>query len=115
MMCAAGDTTLLLVRHVRERGDFTLEAAVHELTGRPASLFGFRERGVVAPGAQADLVVFDLDELRWEPDVMVDDLPGGASRLRRPPGGYRWTVVAGTATQEGGQVTPHRPGRVLRA
>ncbi|HVM65307.1 MAG TPA: amidohydrolase family protein [Acidimicrobiales bacterium] len=113
MMCAAGDTTLLLTRHVRERGDFALEAAVHALTGRQASLFGFEGRGVVAPGAHADLVVFDLDELRWSPDMMVDDLPGGASRLRRPPGGYRWTVVAGTVTQEGGQLTPHRPGHVL--
>ena len=40
MMCAAGDTTLLLTRHVRERGDLTLEAAVHQLTGRQADVFG---------------------------------------------------------------------------
>jgi N-acyl-D-aspartate/D-glutamate deacylase len=115
MMCAAGDTTLLLTRHVRDRGDFSLEKAVHALTGRPAELFGFVGRGVVAPGAHADLVVFDLDELRWEPDVMIDDLPGGASRLRRPPGGYRWTIVAGTPTQEDGGLTEGRPGHVLRS
>ncbi len=114
MMCAAGDTTLLLTRHVRDRGDLGLEAAVHALTGRPAELFGFDGRGVVAAGARADLVVFDLDELRWEPDVMVADLPGGASRLRRPAGGYRWTIVAGTPTQEAGRSTAHLPGRVLR-
>jgi N-acyl-D-aspartate/D-glutamate deacylase len=115
MMCAAGDTTLLLARHVRDRGDVSLEAGVHALTGRPAELFGFAGRGVVAPGAHADLVVFDLDELRWEPDVMTDDLPGGASRLRRPPGGYRWTIVAGAPTQEGGALTAGRPGHVLRS
>ena len=114
MMCAAGDTTLLLTRHVRDRGDLELEAAVHALTGRQAELFGFDSRGVVAAGAHADLVVFDLDQLRWEPDVMVADLPGGASRLRRPAGGYRWTIVAGTPTQEAGRSTAHLPGRVLR-
>jgi N-acyl-D-amino-acid deacylase len=114
MMCAAGDTTLLLARHVRDRGDLSLEQAIHALTGRPAGLFGFTDRGVVAPGAHADLVVFDLDELSWEVDVMVDDLPMGASRLRRPPGGYRWTLVEGVVTQAGGVATAARPGNVLR-
>ncbi len=49
MMCAAGDTTLLLTRHVRDRGDLGLEAAVHALTGRPAELFGFDGRGSSPP------------------------------------------------------------------
>ena len=55
MLCASGDTTLLLTRHVRERGDFTLERAVHELTGRQAEVFGFHGRGTIAPGNVADL------------------------------------------------------------
>jgi N-acyl-D-amino-acid deacylase len=114
MMCAAGDTTLLLTRHVRERGDFTIEAAVHAITGRPAALFGFGGRGVVAPGMHADLTVFDLDELRWDRDVMVADMPLGANRLRRPAGGYRATVVGGVVTQRSGELTTARPGRVLR-
>ena len=37
MMCGAGDTTLLLTRHVRDRPDLSLEEAVHQLTGRPAA------------------------------------------------------------------------------
>jgi hypothetical protein len=45
---------------------------------------------------------------------MVDDLPVGASRLRRPPGGYRWTMVGGVVTQAGGMATAARPGSVLR-
>jgi N-acyl-D-aspartate/D-glutamate deacylase len=45
---------------------------------------------------------------------MVDDLPTGARRLRRPPGGYRATIAAGVATQLGGELTGARPGRVLR-
>ena len=113
MLCASGDTTLVLTRHVRDRGDLTLEQAVHELTGRQADIFGFTGRGVVAPGAVADLVVFSLDELHYEEDGFVDDIPGGGSRLRRPEGGYRATVVAGTPVQLGGELTGQLPGRVI--
>ena len=114
MMCAAGDTTLLLTRHVRDRQDLSVEQAVHALTSRQAELFGFEGRGMLAPGALGDLVVFVLDELSWEPDVPVRDLPAGASRLRRPPGGYRATVVGGVVTQQHGQPTEALPGTVLR-
>ena len=115
MMCAAGDTTLLLERHVRERGDLTVEQAVHELTGKLAGAFGFHDRGVVAQGKVADLTVFALDELHWDADVFVDDLPGGARRLRRPPGGYRYTLAQGELTQEGGVPTDARPAGVLHS
>jgi N-acyl-D-aspartate/D-glutamate deacylase len=114
MMCAAGDSTLLLTRHVRERGDLTLEAAVRALTSRQAELFGFADRGVVRPGAHADLTVFDLDELRWDRDELANDLPQGGSRLRRPAGGYRAAIVGGVPTQIDGQLTGALPARVLR-
>jgi N-acyl-D-amino-acid deacylase len=113
MMCAAGDTTLLLTRHVRDRGDLTVEQAVHELTGKQADVFGFGDRGRVAPGLAADLTVFALDELHWDTDVFVDDLPGGVQRLRRPEGGYRYTIANGEIVQEGGALTGALPARVL--
>jgi N-acyl-D-aspartate/D-glutamate deacylase len=93
MLCASGDTTLVLTRHVRERGDFTLEQAVYELTGRQAEVFGFNGRGVIAEGNVADLVVFALDELHYDTDEFVHDLPNDGARLRRPEGGYRATVA----------------------
>jgi N-acyl-D-aspartate/D-glutamate deacylase len=114
MMCAIGDTTLTLTRFVRERGDMGLEEAVHQMTGRLAGLFGFRDRGEVRAGAAGDLTIFDLDELTWGQDVFVDDLPTGAKRLRRPPGGYRHTIVDGVIVQTEGALTGERPGRVLR-
>jgi len=114
MMCAIGDTTLLLTRHVRDRGDLTIEQAVHRMTGQLAGLFGFAGRGQLAEGMAGDLVVFGLDELDWAPDVFAADLPEGAQRLRRPPGGYRYTVLSGTVVQEDGQLTGARPGTVLR-
>ncbi len=113
MLCASGDTTLVLTRHVRERGDLTLEAAVHELTGRQAQEFGFRDRGVVAEGAIADLVVFALDELHYDDDVFVTDLPRDGARLRRGEGGYRATLVGGVVVQQSGVLTGALPGRVI--
>jgi N-acyl-D-amino-acid deacylase len=113
MLCASGDTTLLLTRHVRDRGDLTLERAIHELTGRQADAFGFHDRGVLAEGNVADLVVFALDELHWDEDESVADLPDGAKRFRRPEGGYRATVVSGVPVQKGGELTGALPGRVL--
>lgn len=113
MLCASGDTTLLLTRHVRERGDLTLERAVFELTGRQADIFGFTGRGVIAPGAVADLAVFALDELHYDTDVFVHDLPGGGARLRRGDGGYRATIIDGTPVQLDGAMTGALPGRVL--
>jgi N-acyl-D-amino-acid deacylase len=113
MLCASGDTTLVLTRHVRERGDFTLEEAVHQLTGRQADVFGFRGRGKIEVGAIADLAVFALDELHYDQDEFVYDLPGGGSRLRRPEGGYRATFVNGVAVQIAGQSTGALPGRVI--
>ena len=113
MLCASGDSTLLLTRHVTERGDFTLEEAVHQLTGRQASLFGFAGRGEIREGAVGDLAVFALDELHYDDDGMVHDLPRGGPRLRRPEGGYRATVVAGVPVQLGGRPTGDLPGRII--
>ena len=46
--------------------------------------------------------------------LIVVDLPAGARRLRRPAGGYRYTVTGGTVVQAGGELTGARPGAVLR-
>lgn len=115
MLCASGDTTLLLTRHVRDRGDLTLEQAVHAVTGRQADVFGFDGRGTVTEGAIADLTVFALDELHYEPDELVHDMPRGGARFRRPEGGYRATIVDGTCVQLDGKLTGDLPGRVLEA
>lgn len=111
--CGSGDTTLLLTRHVRDRGDLSIEAAIHALTGRQATLMGLRDRGVIREGAIADLVVFELEKLKWLPDTLVKDGPGGIARLRRPPGGYRHTLVAGKIVQTNGNSIDVLPGRFL--
>jgi N-acyl-D-aspartate/D-glutamate deacylase len=116
MMATAGDTTLLLTRHVRERNDLSLEKAVHELAGRQADVFGITDRGRISAGAHADLTVFALDDLVWSRDVeFLDDGPEGGARLRRPAGGFRYTVIDGTVIQEEGKLTGANRGTVLSA
>lgn len=113
MMCTAGDTTLLLADYVRDRDDMSLERAVHELTARQAELFGLSGHGILAQGSAADVTVFDLTELTWHPEELVADMPGGAERLRRPPGGIRYTITAGVVVQQAGVLTGELPGSVL--
>lgn len=113
MFCAAGDTTLLLTRHVAERGDLTLEDAIHELTGKQAEVLGLRDRGIVAPGKAADIVIFNLDELHYGGQFLANDVAGGRPRLTRDPGGYRYTIVNGEIVQESGTATGALPARWL--
>jgi len=50
--------------YVKERGTVTLEQAVRSMTSLPAWVYGMEDRGVLRPGAAADVVVFDLEALR---------------------------------------------------
>lgn len=53
-----------LSHYVRDRGVLRLEDAVRRMTSFPARRFGMRDRGVIAPGMAADVVLFDLERIR---------------------------------------------------
>jgi N-acyl-D-amino-acid deacylase len=54
-----GTFTRVLAHYVRETGALDLPTAIAKMTSLPAAIFGLSDRGVVAPGAAADLVLFD--------------------------------------------------------
>src|SRR5205807_5517427 len=81
MMCGAIYSTALLAHGVREHEVITLEEAVHQLTDVPARLYGLRNRGRIAEGWAADLVLFDPERVGYGPERTPADLPGGAWRL----------------------------------
>ncbi len=118
-LCDAGASTHLLGHWVREKGVLTLEEAVRRLTSEPAALLGLMDRGRLAPGMFADLVVFDPATVACGPLRRVADLPGGADRLVADALGVRAVVVEGVPVRLDGRdaVDPAGPlpGRLLRA
>ena len=115
MMVGADFPTRCLGELVREKGIFTLEEMVHEFTEVPANLYGLRDRGRLAPGTWADLVVFDPDKVDAGPLRTVSDLPSGASRLMTESVGMHHVMVAGRTLVADGRLTDERSGRLLRS
>jgi len=111
----ASQATFLLSYWVRERGAFTLEDAVRRITSETAELFGLTGRGLLAPGAHADVNVLDPEALGLPLPEHVRDLPGGAGRLIQRAEGYRATIVNGQVALEDGEHTGTLAGRLLRS
>jgi N-acyl-D-amino-acid deacylase len=114
-LCGAGDTSLLLSKWTRDKKLFSLEEAVRALSFVPASVLGLRQRGLLASGYFADIVVFDPDKIDYLAARTVTDVPGGGSRLWRDAVGVRDVVVNGQVVVREGTVTGALPGRVLRS
>jgi N-acyl-D-amino-acid deacylase len=114
-LCDAGYATYLLGKWVRQWEALTLERAVHRLTGEVAQLFGIPDRGRIAAGAAADLVLFDPATVDDVPPEYVHDLPNGAKRLIARARGVDATIVAGQVVYRDGKETGARAGTVLRS
>lgn len=92
-------------RYVLEQGLLSLEQAVHKMTKMPAEKFRIRDRGVLAPGAYADITVFDLDSIR---DMATYEHP------KRPSQGIEYVFVNGQLAWGEGFSSPGGHGRLLR-
>jgi N-acyl-D-aspartate/D-glutamate deacylase len=115
MMCHANYPTVVLGEVVRDRGLLTLEEAVRMMTDEPARLYGLKDRGRLAVGAHADLVVFDPATVGSEPARARHDLPADGLRLYAEARGIEHVVVGGTEIVRHGEVTGACPGTVLRS
>ena len=115
-LCDAAFGLHLYGHWVRERGDLTLPEAVKRVTSDVATAYRIEGRGRIAPGAWADLLLFDPATVGRGPKRRVNDLPTGASRLDTPAVGVHGVWVNGvrTADEHGVRADCGRPGRVLR-
>jgi N-acyl-D-amino-acid deacylase len=95
----------VLGHYVREQKVMPLETAIHKMTGMPARKIQLRDRGVIRPGAYADLVAFDPATVRDEA-TFTDP--------RRYPTGIDTVVVNGVVTVRGGEMTGELGGRPIR-
>jgi N-acyl-D-aspartate/D-glutamate deacylase len=116
-LCDACYSTYLLGYWVRDKGVLTLARAIHALTQRPAQLVGLSDRGLLAVGRPADVVVFDPTTVGAAPLRRVQDLPGGCERLIAEAIGIDAVIVNGTVLRHKGvdQVNDSAlPGKLLR-
>ena len=99
-----GNIPRLLEHYVKERGFLTIEKAVHKITGLPAWRFGLESKGEIAVGKDADLCIFDLQNIHqtgtWtKPDVLA--------------GGMDTVFVMGKPALLEGEFTDHFGGEIL--
>jgi len=94
----------VLGHYSRTLGLFSLEQAVHKMTGLTARTFGLRDRGILRPGAYADITVFDPETV------------GEGATYKQPIApaiGIETVIVNGTVVWSEGRTSGARPGRVL--
>jgi N-acyl-D-amino-acid deacylase len=101
---AYGTFPRIIAKYVREEGVLTLEDAIRKMTSWPAKRMKLPDRGLLAPGYWADVVVFDYDSIQdnatWEDALQT-------------PSGISHVLVNGVVVAEAGKHTGSRPGKVL--
>lgn len=102
---AWGTFSRYLARYVRELSILTLEDCVRKLTSLPAARLGLVDRGTVAKGNVADLVVFDPESVQ---DTATYENP------KSHPEGIPYVIVNGQLVKDNGGPTNARPGRALK-
>jgi N-acyl-D-amino-acid deacylase len=101
----AGAFPRVLGRYVREQHVLPLETAIHKMTSMSAEQLGLKDRGRIAKGYIADLVVFD-------PVTVIDQ--STIEHPQEPPKGIPDVMVSGEWVVRDGKVTGTHPGRVIR-
>lgn len=116
-ICDASFTTHMVTHWTRDRqrGErLSIEAVIKWHTQDTARAVGLCDRGLLAPGYKADIIIFDYDALRLHEPKMVRDLPAGGGRLIQGADGYSYTIVSGEITYKEGEPTGALPGRLVR-
>ena len=106
--------TELLGHWVRDHEIMSAEEAVWRLSAYPALALGLRDRGVLAEGKPADVIVYDPDTIDALPQERLFDYPAGEWRLVQKSVGYNRIIVNGVTTFIDGECTNATPGRLLR-
>ncbi len=92
----------------------SLERAVWQLSGMPATVHGLKDRGFLRVGAHADIVVWDPARLGSGKPYLARDFPAGTERFVVDSEGYVATLVNGQLLIENGEHTGALPGQVIR-
>ncbi len=115
-ICDSSFTSTLLQHWARDRaaGRLPVEFVFQKQSRDTARAVGLNDRGLLAPGYRADIIVVDLDNLRMRRPEIIYDLPGGERRMQQRADGYRHVFVTGVETYADGTPTGELPGRLVR-
>jgi N-acyl-D-amino-acid deacylase len=102
---SAGTFPRIVGHYARDLKLLSVEAAIHKMTGLPAHELGLQDRGLIAKGYVADLVLFD-------PATIIDR--STIEHWNAPPDGIPDVMVSGRWVVRDGQLTGERPGKVIR-
>jgi N-acyl-D-amino-acid deacylase len=106
--------TEVLGHWVREHEVMSAEEAIWRLSGYPAQALGIKDRGFLAEGAPADVIVYNPDTVDALPQERLFDYPAGEWRLVQKAIGYDRIMVNGVTTFVDGECTQETPGKLLR-
>ncbi len=100
-----GNNARILARYVREQKVLPLEEAIRRMTQLPAETFQLKDRGILKPGAHADIVIFDPEKIA-DPSTFADPHHYSA--------GFSEVLVNGIPVVREDKLTEARPGGPLR-
>jgi N-acyl-D-amino-acid deacylase len=112
--CSYGEFPGVLERYVRDQPVLTLQEAIRKMTSFPAQRFGLTDRGVLRPGAWADVVVFDLERLHDRATNLYPHNYPFENYPHQYPDGIDTVLVNGELVIEQGEHTGALAGHVLR-
>jgi N-acyl-D-amino-acid deacylase len=112
--CSYGEFPGILERYVREKPVLTLEDAIRKMTSFPAQRMGLWDRGVLRPGAWADIVVFDFENLHDRATNLYPHTYPFENFPHQYPTGIEYVFVNGNPVIEKGEHTGALSGQVLR-
>ena len=108
--------TDLLIWLVRETKSMTLEDMHFQLSLKPARSVQINDRGALLPGFQADVLIYDLNNLHVDMSryQIKHDMPNGDWRRAADAGGYSYILVNGEVTHRDGEPTGQTPGHLVK-
>ena len=99
---------------VLDRKVWTLEEGIRQISAVPAALVGLHDRGTLTPGAWADVMIWDPEQIEPTHKEFAHDLPGGVGRYKAFGRGVTATIVNGVPIIVDGKTTGDLPGHVVR-
>jgi len=112
--CSFGEFPGVLERYTRDDPVLPLEEAIRKMTSFPAQRLGLHDRGVLRPGAWADVVVFDLDRVHDRATNLFPHADPFHNFPHQYPEGIDTVLVNGVVVVDQGEHTGELPGVVLR-